>query len=259
MNNKEKKAFKIPEKTLKDNYKKYVKYNSILDKLSCGSIAWFVVFFWSMILGVTTPSFCFQCEEEQNINAVQAVGQRARDLYYPISNGWYIQTNPKFNGTNKLFKYKYDAQHKGKFSPRPLWYVNMAMLLWAACWLTVVGAKQRRLNKTQEKAVETLLKMPFVGIADVKIVKKLMEFAPDVIYRMAKANRVYFDTLSGTSVAADMHYDIINDDAMRQMVVEIMAGYLDSHPKDLEKVMTVCTKRTIPHKMLKDRMARVRQ
>ena len=254
MNNKEKKSFTIPEQILKDNYKTYVKYNTVLDKLGCGSIAWFVAFFWCMILGITTPSFCLQCAEEQNINSVQAVGQRVRDLYNPVSNGWYVQTNPKFNGTNKLFKYKYDAQRKGKFSPRPMWYVNAALLLWAACWLTVVGAKQRHSNKMQEKAVETMLKMPFVGVEDVKTVKKLMKFAPDVIHRMAKENRRYFDTLSG----ADMYHDIVNNDTVRKMAVEIMMGYLDSHPQDAEKVIELCSKNAIPRKMVQDKMAKIR-
>jgi len=71
---------------------------------------------------------------------------------------------------------------------------------------------------------------------------------------MAKENRRYFDTLSG----ADMYHDIVNNDTVRKMAVEIMMGYLDSHPQDAEKVIELCSKNAIPRKMVQDKMAKIR-
>ena len=257
-NNMDKKAFKsfkIPEEARQKAHKKYVKYRNgdLRENLGCGAVVWFALIVWNLIAGLTTPSFSTGDAEDHNMNIVKKVEQRARDMFYPISNGWHTSLAHNSNGTAWYFKYFHDESAKGKFKPRVVWIVNMACLLVAAYWALNTKAKQKRANKMQENTVDMMLKMPFVG-CDEKQVKKLMKIAPDIVSRMSQDRRVYFDALVNPGVYADMKSDIMHSDSIRDMAIEIMVGHLASHPEDMERAIRVCSDTAIPQRALMNRL-----
>lgn len=253
-----KKSFNIPNSPREKAKQKYVKYgeHSVLDDAGCGSIAWVVVWFWTLGFGLMTPKFNDFHAKEQNMTFATKVQQRVRDLFNPISNGWRVPLI-QLTGDKYYIKYVYDESKAGKFDPRALWYVNMACLLVAAYWgIGVARAKmkQHRINRAQENLVDMMLDMPFIGVHDAKKVEKLMKIAPNIVANMSRDRRVYFDTLMNPSDDSNMRSDIINNDSICDMAIEIMVGHLQSHPEDMERAIRICADNDIPQNMLKDRM-----
>jgi len=252
-----KKSITIEKEVLNKTREKYVKYDetSAWDKTGCGSILWMVLFFWNLVAGVSVPSFSTGCAEEHNMTPIKKVEQRARDMFYPISNGWHAPLKHNGDGTSFYFRYQYDENAKGKFKPRVLWCTNMALLLVIAYWAAGVGGaklKQKRYNKFQEKTVDIMMQIPFVGIADAKTVEKLMKsnVASEIVRNMSKDRRKYFDALVKPDECTNMKDDIIRNDAVREMVIDLMVGHLESHPEDLEKALKVCSENYIPQSIL---------
>ena len=113
--------------------------------------------------------------------------------------------------------------------------------------------KQKRKNKAQEDMVDMILRLPFAGCHPRKV-KRLMKIAPEIVSNMSYDRRIYFDALANPQEYVDMKYEIVNNDYMRAMAVEIMVGHLRSHPKDLAKVLAVCSENAIPRNMLMQKL-----
>ena len=146
----------------------------------------------------------------------------------------------------------YDESGKGKFNPRMMWYINMACLLVAACWLAGIAKSKVKANRkanAQKQMVDLMLKMPLVGV-DPKQAKKLMRVAPDIVSHMSRDRRVYFDMLLNPDEYAEMKNNILDNDAVRDIVIEIMVGHLQSHPEDMESAIRICKRNVVPRDML---------
>lgn len=252
--NNQKKTFNIPNSVRRKAYEKYVKYGeyTLYNHSGCGVIAWVVLWFWTLGLGLMTPTFNSIHDREQNMNVASRTKQRARDLFYPISNGWYVPLPQMTSGANYI-KYVHDDAAVGKFKPRAVWVLNIACLLVAAYWgigFARAKSKQRRANKNQEKMVDVMLELPFIGARDAKKIEKLMTVAPEIVSHMSNERRVYFDTLLNPNQSTDMRQDIINNDGVRNMAIEIMVGHLQSHPEDMERAIRICADNAIPRNML---------
>lgn len=256
----EKKSFKIPTDVRKKAHKKYVKYENrrIRDNMNLGHVLLFSVWLWVVGLGALTPKFHSVYAEEHNMTWTQKTKQRIRDVFYPISNGWHVKLMYNYDATDYWFRYQYDKNANGKFYPRAGWFFNMACLLFAALYVLNVKTKNKRRERKQEATVDMMLKIPFVGV-DTKQVEKLMRVAPEIVSHMSRDRSVYFDTLFKSNEYTDMQDDIMNNDAVRNMAIEIIAGHLESHPEDLEKALRVCTQNAIPQKMLMQKFKEIQK
>ena len=240
----------VSKKVSKKYCKKYVNYEhgDIYEHIGCGSILWVTLLIWNFILGIAFPRFQGIDAEEHKMNVVERVGQRARDMFYPISNGWHVKFMHNYEGSNFYFKYQYDDSTKGKFNPRAAWAMNMALLLVAAYYAVRVKAKQKRKDRIQEDTVNMMLKIPFVGCdVNEKTLQTMMAVAPDIVSHMSKDRRIYFDNL------IDGGIDMCQNPSNVDLAVEIMKGHLESNPSDLDAVLSFCREHAIPkHKVLGD-------
>ncbi|MBO7645151.1 MAG: hypothetical protein J6S57_02495 [Alphaproteobacteria bacterium] len=239
----DKKKFKLPENSRRKAYEKYVDYKKydVFDHMGCGSIIWFMLFAWNtLLMGMFTPGFDKQDVKEYKVDFSYALNQRVRDVFYPISNGWYTSLTRADDDSILKYnvKYRYDETAKGAFKPRAVWYINIACLLVAAYWAFVTTKeklKQNRTNKKQEAVVDMMLKLPFVGF-DEKEVRKLMPVASEIVLNMSRDRRVYFDSL----VDSDFSGDVKRNSFVRNMAIDIMIGHLKAYPEDLKKAIDVC-------------------
>ena len=256
-----KKSSKVPESVRKKAYAQYVNYNNynVFNHMGCSHVAVFTIWLWTVFMGLVTPSFP-SWAEEYGMTLDKKLAQRARDTFWPVSNDWHVAFN-KNNGQFKYDYYGFSGSMRGKFRPRAVWYVNMACLLLAACWGVGVaknGTRARRTDRAQEETVDMMLNLPFVGANNARKVKKLMRVAPDIVSNMSRDRRIYFDMLLNPDKYenTDIKAEIINNDSIRDLAVEIMAGHLQSHPSDMDMAICACAQNAIPRSML---MAKLNQ
>jgi hypothetical protein len=87
---------------------------------------------------------------------------------------------------------------------------------------------------------------------DTEEVRRLVNVCKDVIKRMSKDKRVYFDMLMSGDIS-------VKDSAIFQsMAVSVMSGHLQSHPEDLQMVLDVFDERSIPSEIMKMAAAKER-
>jgi len=245
---------KISKSVRDEAHRQYVtadKHVNIYDKMGCGAVVWATLFFWNLFAGIFTPPFSATDSEIYNMNFGKKTAQRARDMFYPVSNGWRVGVNNNINPLS-IFEYKYNDKNIGKYNARAMWYINMACLLVAACWLFGIAKSKIKTNrkvKAQKQMVDLMLKMPLVGV-DPNMAKKLMRVAPDIVSHMSRDRRIYFDALLNQDEYVDLKNAILNSDAVCDIAVEIMAGHLESHPEDMEAAIRICKRNVIPRDML---------
>ena len=87
---------------------------------------------------------------------------------------------------------------------------------------------------------------------DTEKVRRLVNVCKDVIKRMSKDKRVYFDMLMSGDIS-------VKDNATFQsMAVSVMSGHLQSHPEDLQMVLDVFDERSMPSEIMKMAAAKER-
>jgi len=83
---------------------------------------------------------------------------------------------------------------------------------------------------------------------DIKIdenqLRKLLRIAPEVIENMSQAEAVYFEMLMNGDL------EILNNKTFRDMVIAIMSGHLQKHPNDMERVLAVFERDSVPNEIM---------
>ncbi len=139
----------------------------------------------------------------------------------------------------------------GEFSPELEWYITASLLTVIA--LITLGAavsvakdeRQADINKSH-KQIDVMLKIEKLAKEhnlDATAAKKMLNVAPEIVKRMSADSRVYFDMMLDGKVA-------ISDKNFVNIATMVMAGHLQSHPEDMEQIMTVFDERSIPQEIL---------
>lgn len=254
-------------------YRKYIDYQPryrILEKLSKEKrkdILTKVALFF-MCWGVASSFGLFaQPERDDNMrgytNRKLTLGQRLRDAFWPISNGWGVETRMGLyaDGADADDIYTYNEDNKGKFMPRGVWWINMAFLLTGICIVIGKNYKNlqeikekiadnrygRRYNKVAEEAVDMMMDLKDLAqelnLND-RDIETIVEMVPGIISKMAESERVYFDKLMSGEI------DIQDNKALYGMAVAIMEGHLRKHPEDFEQILAKIDQRTIPQGLM---------
>ena len=84
---------------------------------------------------------------------------------------------------------------------------------------------------------------------DATAAKKIVKVAPEIIKHMSKDSRVYFDMIMDGQVS-------VEDEKFLDIATSIMVGHLESHPEDMERIMTTFYEKSIPQEVLAMRMQR---
>lgn len=182
---------------------------------------------------------------------VFASNTREFDPEYDDPNGPY--TGPYLDSRTYVQAAK-DANwpmRNGEFSPELEWYIT-------ASWLTVIAlitlgaaasvAKDERqadINKSH-KQIDVMLEIEKLAKEhnlDATAAKKMLNVAPQIIKGMSADSRVYFDMMLDGKVA-------IADKNFVNIATAVMAGHLQTHPEDMEQIMTVFDERSIPQEIL---------
>lgn len=145
--------------------------------------------------------------------------------------------------TNKYYGYGCDDLDGGineepDFAPSVAWMINVFL---SVCVLVV--SSPLLIGKDGEETVKMMLELEKIGKEynlDTEKVRRLVNVCKDVIKRMSKDKRVYFDMLMSGDIS-------VKDNATFQsMAVSVMSGHLQSHPEDLQMVLDVFDERSIP-------------
>ncbi|MBO7657010.1 MAG: hypothetical protein J6S80_04765 [Alphaproteobacteria bacterium] len=151
------------------------------------------------------------------------------DAYIPRSDGYVWYARPEHN-----------PEYVGKIHPNQTWYLNMAFLMLGV--LGIIGNPKQRIQnhkfnrniKNEKKAVEMMYDLHELEKQynlDTATVKRLVHVVPEVISRMSKDDAKYFEMLMNYT------FKIKDNETYRAMAVAILAGHLESHPTDFQKVL----------------------
>ena len=157
--------------------------------------------------------------------------QALKDAYWPMVNGEYA---PDFD-----------------------WYLTMGMIVVFAAFLldgTVISAnksykKDLKAAKAQVDIMLAIEKLAKEHHLDATAAKKIVKVAPDIVKNMSKDSRVYFDMIMDGQVS-------VEDEKFVDIATSIMVGHLESHPEDMERIMTTFYEKSIPQEVLAMRMQR---
>ena len=148
------------------------------------------------------------------------------------------------------------------FAPRYEWwwmffFVSLMTLWPISCAPFAVFFKNIRDRKQARHSVATMIdieKMAMEHKFDDETKKKLISVIPYILKNMSADNRVYFDMIMDGSVSVNdkkfgetsvqgnilqRFRTFINDKKFLKAVVMIMAGHLQSHPEDLQRVKEI--------------------
>lgn len=173
---------------------------------------------------------------------------------YMDTNGHGFADNPHYKPykaalhdayipTNKYYGYDLedadgDINEEPDFAPSVAWMINVFL---SVCVL--VFSSPLLFFSDGKRTVDMMLGLEKFGKEynlDTEKVRRLVNVCKDVIKRMSKDKRVYFDMLMSGDIS-------VKDSATFQsMAVSVMSGHLQSHPEDLQMVLDVFDERSIP-------------
>ena len=173
---------------------------------------------------------------------------------YMDTNGHGFADNPHYKPykaalhdayipTNKYHGYGWEDPDGGineepDFAPSVAWMINVFL---SVCVL--VFSSPLLFFSDGKRTVDMMLGLEKFGKEynlDTEKVRRLVNVCKDVIKRMSKDKRVYFDMLMSGDIS-------VKDNATFQsMAVSVMSGHLQSHPEDLQMVLDVFDERSIP-------------
>lgn len=123
----------------------------------------------------------------------------------------------------------------------------LAVVLLQVLAIYGLNRKARKIEGMQKSGIRAMLDIakqnPDVKI-DERALATLLEIAPAVVSRMSEAEAVYFEMLM------DGRLEIIENKTFYDMAVAIMEGWLRKHPKDMERVLTVFDRDSIPQGLM---------
>ena len=126
----------------------------------------------------------------------------------------------------------------------PLWTKHMMMVaveaLLAAIIVVVYLAKKGKVRRD----VDVMLAIKKVGKAcnvSPRLLKKMIRVAPEILRHMSAEHFVYFDTL------AQGGFDkYTNNDRVYHMAINVIEGYLKTHPEDEKLVFEIFSEESLP-------------
>ena len=145
----------------------------------------------------------------------------------------------------------------GEYAPDFDWYLTMGMIVVFAAFSlagTVISAnksykKDLKAAKAQVNIMLAIEKLAKEHHLDATAAKKIVKVAPDIVKNMSKDSRVYFDMIMDGQVS-------VEDEKFLDIATSIMVGHLESHPEDMERIMTTFYEKSIPQEVLAMRMQR---
>lgn len=142
--------------------------------------------------------------------------------------------------TDKYYGYQFgeNAQVKEntKFTPHTAWCLNVFLALCTllfSIWFV-------RVANVDHNTVDMMMELNKFGKKynlNTAQVRKLVALAPSIIKNMSSDNRVYFDML----MAGDIRIE--NQKTFMDMAVNIIAGHLQTHPEDAQRIEDVVKER----------------
>jgi len=164
-----------------------------------------------------------------------------------------------YNSDGELEMYNYSGGYQkstyrvenepSKFSKITL-QVSVSMLAVVLLQVLVIYGLNRRADKIhgmQKSGIRTMLDManqnPDIKI-DERALSTLLKIAPEVVSNMSEAEAVYFEMLM------DGHLEIVENKTFYDMAIAVMEGWLRTHPKDMERVLTVFDRDSIPQELM---------
>lgn len=153
----------------------------------------------------------------------------------------------------QAIKDAYNPIRDGKFDPHFWWYVNAALVL-AVSIYSIVNATKKVKTKADSANAQVDIMLEIEKLAkehkmDPSVAKKIIQIAPDIVKNMSKDSRVYFDMIMDGQVS-------VEDEKFLNIATSIMVGHLESHPEDMERIMTTFDEKSIPQEVLAMRMQR---
>lgn len=145
----------------------------------------------------------------------------------------------------------------GEYAPDFDWYLTMEMIVVFAAFSlagTVISAnksykKDLKAAKVQVNIMLAIEKLAKEHHLDATAAKKIVKVAPEIIKHMSKDSRMYFDMIMDGQVSVD-------DEKFLDIATSIMVGHLESHPEDMERIMTTFYEKSISQEVLAMRMQR---
>ena len=140
--------------------------------------------------------------------------------------------------------------YKGKFDPHITWMANVCFQIILALACVGIAMRQKSKRKEQEHEIDIMLEIEKFAkehTFDATAAKKMLTVAPEIVKHMSEDSRVYFDMIMDGKVSAD-------DENFMNIAAAVMAGHLQTHPEDMDRVMSVFDEKSIPQEILAMRM-----
>lgn len=172
------------------------------------------------------------------------LGHALVETYIPT---YSYQYNWEWSGSNK------DPKGKGEFGSviNERWMVHMFVLLAEALVLAFIAMNNVKKNKQIDLMAE-IAELSKEQNIDQKYITAMLKVAPSIVQNMSKDSRVYFDMLM------EGKFDIEKTPGILNIATGIMQGHLQSHPEDIEKILAVFDKRSIPSEIMEMAAAKER-
>ena len=141
----------------------------------------------------------------------------------------------------------YSPFYKGNFDPHVTWILNVCFQIILALSCVGIAARQKSKRKEHEHDIDIMLEIENLAKEhnlDATSAKKMLTVAPEILKHMSQDSRVYFDMIMDGQVST-------TDENFINMASAVMAGHLQTHPKDLERVMSVFDDKDISAELLK--------
>ena len=136
--------------------------------------------------------------------------------------------------------------YNGKFDPHATWMVTVCFQIILALACVGIAIRQKSKRKEQEHDIDIMLEIEKLAKEhnlDATAAKKMLTIAPEIVKHMSEDSRVYFDMIMDGKVST-------TDENFMNIASAVMAGHLQSHPEDMERIMTVFDERAIPQEIL---------
>lgn len=179
------------------------------------------------------------------------LGSSAHLLFSNVENpspetSEYIGTHLDNRTYINAIKDAYIPFYKGKFDPHIAWMVNVCFQIILALACVGIAVRQKSKRKEQEHDIDIMLEIEKLAKEhnlDATAAKKMLTIAPEIVKHMSEDSRVYFDMIMDGKVSAD-------DENFMNIAAAVMAGHLQTHPEDLDRVMSVFDDKAISAELL---------
>lgn len=151
----------------------------------------------------------------------------------------------------KALKDAYMPIVKGKFVPDFDWYFTISMIVTFALFTlskAAIAANNTRKKdlKNINSQIDIMLEIERMAKErnlDANAAKKILSVAPEIVKHMSADSRLFFDLILDGKIAID-------DEKFIKTAIAIMAGHLQSHPKDMNLIMSALETQPLSNEIL---------